>query len=749
MHAEETASPKQGDPTTARSTDATTKEGFRLDIQGLRAVAVLLVAFQHANVPSFGGGYIGVDVFFVISGFLITRWLLKNRSRRTGRVGFRRFYAARARRILPAAVLTLVATDIASLLLLNPVRALSAFHDSVWAAFFAANVHFSSVATNYLASSAPPSPIQQYWSLAVEEQFYLAWPALVMVAAYFVWKPLVTRSRRSGRARFRWHLADNPKPQRIALVLGLIVLLSFAWSIIDTTNNPAAAYFSTFTRAWELGVGALLAVGAGWVSQLPVRLRSLASWIGLGGILVSAVMYGANTAFPGFAALVPVLGAAFVIAGGMRPTGMTASALLGRQPLVFIGDVSYSFYLWHWPVLILVKEHLGHSLSTWSSVLLLCIAFGLSVVTYRFYENPLRHTRFLRKRRWSFVWLWSVSILSVILASSVLGASATNALTRSSSSEVAAGTSISTTPIASLAPDGATLSPPGTSTTPTAPIAATSILSGTTSTTANPNDPYVAAVAASVSPTAQHNPVPDGLSPSFETLALDFPVISHCAAGTNDATGPICHFGKVGSGRTLVVFGDSHALMWMTPLSRYAATRGWSLVPIIKVACSAAAAAGVQPSGSCAQWYPWAIAEIKQLKPAAIVFSESYFSSETRGLTTEVDALRAISPTVVVFEDTPQMSFTPTDCLLAPNATLGQCTTAVTSSLTDPEATIQSVARSAGAVFLPTWQWFCYDDLCPSVINKMIVYIDTAHVSNTYASYLTNPLARELDQVLP
>ena len=175
----------------------------------------------------------------------------------------------------------------------------------------------------------------------------------------------------------------------------------------------------------------------------------------------------------------------------------------------------------------------------------------------------------------------------------------------------------------------------------------------------------------------------------------------------------------------------------------------WDLVPIIKVACSAAAAAGTEPSGSCAHWYPWAISEIKQLKPAAIVFSESYYATEAPGLTAEIEALRAMSSKVVVFENTPAMSFNTTDCLLAPNATLGQCTTSVTPDLTDPETVVQSIAKAEDAEFLPTWQWFCYDNLCPSVIRNMIAYIDTSHVSNTYATYLANPLAQVLDQVLP
>jgi len=263
---------------------------FRPDIQGLRAVAVLLVALNHAGVPHLGGGYVGVDVFFVISGFLITGWLVK-RTRQEGRVPFAAFYAARARRILPAATLTLVVTAIASHYLLNYVRALSVLHDIVWAAFFAANIHFAQVGADYFARNNPPSPVQNFWTLAVEEQFYIIWPVLLAAGI------LLFGDRSSVRRRYSRRLDDHGL-ERLSLLVVLLVSGSLVWSIRETPLDPTNAYFSTLTRAWELGFGALIALQLPRLKRLPAKVRAPMTWIGLAGILLAGLAFRAKHRFP-------------------------------------------------------------------------------------------------------------------------------------------------------------------------------------------------------------------------------------------------------------------------------------------------------------------------------------------------------------------------------------------------------------------------------------------------------------------
>ena len=236
----------------------------RDDVQGLRAIAVLTVIASHAGVPFLPGGFVGVDVFFVISGFLISQLLFRE-VEKSGRVSIPGFYARRARRILPAATLVTVATIVASAIWLSAIDLLEVVKDALWAVFFAANIHFAAVGTDYFAAEEPPSPLQHYWSLSVEEQFYLVWPALLLV--------LVLVARRRAAAL----------PQRLVFgVLLVVTVASFVWSVVSTSSDPLAAYFSTPARAFELGLGALTALVAPAVAaRWPALVRGLVCSAGL------------------------------------------------------------------------------------------------------------------------------------------------------------------------------------------------------------------------------------------------------------------------------------------------------------------------------------------------------------------------------------------------------------------------------------------------------------------------------------
>src|SRR4249919_289534 len=357
----------------------------RDDLQGLRAVAVLVVVLDHAGLGLFSGGYVGVDVFFVLSGFLITGLLL-SRAAEQGRVSLSEFYVRRARRILPAAVLTLVATDIVAYQLLNFVRAREAVIDSIWASFFVANVHFAQTGSDYLAQAQPPSPVQQFWTLSVEEQFYLVWPAVLSLVLFGALGVLGLRRKGSlGPAALR----------RALIVVAAGGLFSLLWSIHSTRTTPATAYYSSLTRAWELALGAALAIAAAQLSRMPSPLQLVSGWTGLGCIAVAAVAFSSSTPFPGYAALLPALGAALVIAAGIRRHRSRAavSGALSLPPLRYVGDRSYAFYLWHWPVLVIAAEYAGHELSIVVRILLLVGAFLLSMLSYAVFENPIRQMR--------------------------------------------------------------------------------------------------------------------------------------------------------------------------------------------------------------------------------------------------------------------------------------------------------------------------------------------------------------------
>src|ERR1035438_3934496 len=346
---------------------------FRPDVEGLRAVAVGLVVLYHAGVPHLTGGYVGVDVFFVISGFVITGLLLRERSG-TGGTSILDFYARRVRRILPAATLVIVATVVAAYLVLGVVSGNYVADDGRWAAVVLANFHFEAVGTNYLTAALPPSPLQNYWSLSVEEQFYVVYPTLFLLVA-----------RVKGRFSLR---------TRMSIALSVVIVASYWLSVTQTASHPAAAYFSPFTRPWGLALGALVAVSTTWLKHLPARAAAVLTWAGLAAIVYSAFVFNAQTAHPGSLVAVPVVGAALIIAGGVAVPRWGAESLLGLGPFRQLGKLSYSLYLWPWPMLIIAAEQVGKTnLPVGDNLILVVIAVLLSMATYRLVENPIRHWR--------------------------------------------------------------------------------------------------------------------------------------------------------------------------------------------------------------------------------------------------------------------------------------------------------------------------------------------------------------------
>ena len=359
----------QGTPVSAR---------FRPDIEGMRAIAVGLVLLYHGFHAPFTGGFVGVDVFFVISGFLITNLLLQEKAR-NGRISISRFYARRVRRILPAATLVVLAALFASYRLLGFIAGNEIADDAKWTAVFTANIHFGLLGTDYLGSKLPPSPLQHMWSLGVEEQFYLVWPGL------FLGLVLLVRGERSRQA--------------LAVTLLGIIGVSLAWSVIQTQSNATWAYFSPLTRAWELALGALVAVLATVVARVrPPWLIELLSMCGIAGIVVSALVLNSSTHYPGSAVALPVTSTALLIAAGCANPRTLVGRALAVRPMQWIGARSYSLYLWHWPFLIIAAEYLGHDLSAIQNAGLLLLATTATAITYRLIENPVRHARVLATR---------------------------------------------------------------------------------------------------------------------------------------------------------------------------------------------------------------------------------------------------------------------------------------------------------------------------------------------------------------
>lgn len=678
--------------------------GHRNDIQGLRALAVLLVVLGHAGVPFLTGGFVGVDVFFVLSGFLITGLLLDGAGKR-GYVSLKDFYARRAKRILPAAALTLIVTDIVAERLLNVVRAKQAVLDSIWAALFSANIRLAHQGVDYFARSQPPSPIQHYWSLAVEEQFYLVWPLLLSVVLIGV--AIGRRRRPSTTPR-----SSITGKRRLAVAIVIIGLASLAWSIYDTPRTPAAAYFSTAARAWELALGAALAIGASRFVHLSDGARAAAGWAGVLAIGAAAVLFSERTAFPGYAALLPTVGTAAVIAAGIgnERTRRGVGGVLGRRPLRYVGDRSYAFYLWHWPVLVIAAYYVGHSISIGANLMLLAGAFLLSMLSYGLMENPIRRAKLRRPIRTSAL-LWGTSVGLVVL---VAGFNL-----RSISAVTAASEAGPAGPIPTLAPYS-----------PTPQAEATDL--------GDPASwPAIPAVVAAVQAAQRGESIPSSLLPPVSRLLddrYDFPS-TDCYAKTGAPTGPgPCVLGTTGATRTIVVFGDSHVRQWMPAISWVASQDGWRIVPLVELGCGPS-----EYAGGCNAYFQWAVQQVQAMRPEVVLIGghlRTYSADAKRrsaeGIAMLIDAMKPLAGSVVVIGDPPGQGLEPVDCLLGRGATLATCTWTLTDDQTSLYQDVAEAARTRGVGFIDAIAWFCFEAQCPMVIDHTIAYRDTDHITRTY-----------------
>ncbi len=310
-------------------------------------------------------------------------------------IPFYAFYGRRARRIIPAATLVILVTVLATYHWLGFILGGDTARDGRAAATFWVNFRFIATGTNYWTSQVPPSPLQNYWSLSVEEQFYVVYPALFIGVALMAVKRLDVRNR-------------------ISFILSAAIIVSFWWSVVQTSTNATAAYFSPFTRAWELALGALVAVNARYLARLPSRVACVVSWVGLGGILLAAFLYTSATPYPGSAAALPVIATAAVIAGGTAGFRFGAETVLRLPPFQWLGNISYSVYLWHWPLLIIPMELAGNQLSLKDNLGWVVVAVALSVATYFLVENPIRHAKRLRQS-----WRLSIGLGVVLIGFSV------------------------------------------------------------------------------------------------------------------------------------------------------------------------------------------------------------------------------------------------------------------------------------------------------------------------------------------
>lgn len=706
----------------------TLRPGFRQDIEGLRAIAVLGVILFHAGVRQVDGGFVGVDVFFVISGFLITGILVREVNG-TGTIGLRRFYGARARRLLPASATVGVFIAITTALLVGPLQAKGIYLDGIASALYVSNYRFAFEGIDYLGATKPPSPYEHYWSLGVEEQFYLIWPALIIGTAWFV-------RRRAGR---RTDPPAGSTKNPYVVVFGLVAAVSFALSLIATSALPPFAFFSLPTRAWELAAGGLVALTVNQWRRLPALAAAIAGWAGLLLILLAFFQLDRATPYPGTAALLPVLGTALVIGAGSAAPAFGCGPLLALPPMRAIGRLSYAWYLTHWPVLLalyMLPIFLIHP--GWLAPALIVISGVLAWLLMRVIENPFRF-----RPRWRRSPGRSLALGGAVTA-------------------VAVGVCVAML----------VLLPKPVGSGPAAPALAVKLGPSPTGQDVGPYKAAVqdgfAQVQAAVKASAGLKAVPSNLEPTLADAQND--VGGGCNLDFLSVTPIECATGDTTSSTTVALVGDSNAAMWSPAFQEIAKQRKWRLETQAKSGCPVLLDLPVfnatlrEQYKQCDQWRTNVAARLQAEHPRLIVLAfsrqygkrydyassyDAYDSIWTSKLADQVRQFRATGADVLVLGSIPNPILWVPNCLSVNLDNATACSPLRSAAVNRTGIAAETAAtQSGGGHYADISDLFCTAEICPAIVGNTLVYRDFNHATNRYILQLAPVIGALADLTL-
>jgi peptidoglycan/LPS O-acetylase OafA/YrhL len=705
---------------------------FRPDIEGLRAVAVVLVILSHLQLSGnlFSGGFVGVDIFFVISGYLITSLLMHEYSKNakankgSGWISLRTFYFRRARRLLPSAILVLFATVLFSYIFLNSVKAGQTLKDSLFALFFLANLNLISQNTDYFQQGFESGPLQHFWSLSVEEQYYLIFPTLFLIT-------VVLNGLKIGKYRLRWR-------KRLAVMVGTLTAFSLIWSIIQSSASPVSGYFSSLTRAWEIGVGSLLAIGIfKGVPKESRLLNTVLASVGVFGILLPVVIFDSSSVFPGFNALLPTLATCCLIYVGASSSQSVVTRLLSTRVFTFLGKISYSLYLWHLPILILIPQFLEPELSqSVSRVILLIPIFLLSILTYFFIERPIRavnppsrwevRSRSLKDQALEKFNQIEVSLLILIVISLTVGGLYSNGTLRVPKSEqqIIETSELNTKPTASP-----------------------------TSQSVRPEvDKYQQALALwqeQLSSGLSITRIPNGLNPPLAAQSASAP--GEWGRCLNSRI-PSCTTGSADAKKIAVVVGDSYASALFPMVTNALDKSDWKVIGIFRGQCMIADVVPViegKINNECSNFRKSWFNYIKSAKPDLILLADDFdtgFSVPTNGSTAlgywqtklgeSLKIITASSKNVIYFTAAPNMKALK-DCVMA-SGEISQGCVGTASTRNTKRQIAAEVAKNYGARSIDSKEWTCVFQGCPAIVGKVAVYTDGKHFTRQFAVILAS-----------
>ncbi|ADU49770.1 acyltransferase 3 [Intrasporangium calvum DSM 43043] len=664
---------------------------MRGDIEGLRSVAVLFVLIYHLGVDRLSGGFAGVDVFFVISGFLITSGLLTE-AERSGTVSLLKFYARRARRLLPAATVVLVFTALVGWLVMPRSQLGDLSTDVIAAALYVVNWALAFRAVDYLAEDAAVSPVQHYWSLSVEEQFYVVIPVMMILLAWV--------ARRFGFSIRRI----------IAVAIALIVAVSLIYSVRHTDTAPQTAYFYSTTRAWELGIGSLLACAVPLLRRMTDRAALVVAAVGLALVLGSGLVISTQTPWPGSAALFPTVGTAAVIAAGVANPLTPVGRLLSVRPMVWIGGLSYSIYLWHWPLIILSGQVVD--LTRWHKVLIAVASVGFAWLSKHLIEDPIRFGPLFARRTGPTLAMGAAGMALSLAAASVVYAQAPQEEVRPAAARGAAALGF-----------GPDLKEPARPLQDSSPEI-------TRSGKLYP-DPALA-------PKDVPAYYADGCQVAVGVVAID----------------PSCVYGDKAGSVTVALVGDSKLGQWFDVFNDIAKEKGWRLELYLKSACP------FNPAQSAEDCGTFNDNVLKRLTSAAgrvdMVMTSTVKGGDSEGraqksFVTGYDdfwkRLEAVGTRVIAISDSPAPSgdVPVYECADKHPDDLLSCAFPANDGR-GSAALKEAVALRDGRQWIDLNPWVCppmTDGQCPVAIGGVLVYRQGSHVTKTYADTM-RPLVEML-----
>ncbi|QTX05277.1 acyltransferase family protein [Agromyces archimandritae] len=698
------------------STEPTPARSFRPEIQALRAVAVLLVLVYHLWPNRLTGGFIGVDVFFVISGYLITGHLWSSASH--GRLGLVGFYARRIRRLAPASLLVLLVSLLAMLALVPASRWPQFGSEIAASSLLVENWLLASSSVDYLAAEQSASAVQHYWTLSVEEQFYLVWPLLILI----IGAVLARRARRRGEPDPVPYA--SPRSRTVLLtVLGVIGLASFAYSLVITAAEPAQAYFVTPARIWQFAAGGMLALvhAAPGGGRLPSRIAPAASWLGFAVIAATGLLLSGAVPYPGIAAALPVIGTILVMAAGTDASRWSTGRLSSLRPVQEIGRISFGVYLWHWPLIVFVPFWTGHALTLPEKLAIFAASLLLASLSTRYVEDPIRFDRRIAAHR-------VLTVIAGTVAAALIAVGAVGAVRYADQQ---------------------------------ADDARAELVSRITG-----GDPCIGAL--SVLNRDRCDPVSPPLDPEVVAQAASdraMPFTEGCIEPLDANTGAVCTSGATNAARTVMLWGDSHAAAWEPAFDVAGDLDGFAVRSVVRQGCPPVIGSpeatvyreiDQTEREQCAhrneQALDMALQDDAVTDIVLASFSRNYRFTSDEASDALVERLLDSGKRVYLMNDVPltgddaSVRVDIPECLAAHSADPETCDRP--RSIADPEGTVtdrlEAEARFSAVPVIDPADAICDGESCYMAPGGVPAYFDASHLSASFARTLGPWLADRL-----